>query len=102
MWTRPYHLSAAEARDWACTHVSGLAGLEMVRRAELTPVRAVSRRHPVDCEWMLELHLVPGRDARELVDEPASADWLLDLQQLGMRPRIILVDGGIALGPHHR
>ena len=99
MWRRPYHLSADEARDWAREQISALVRPDTVRHAELTAVRAASGRHPSECEWMLELHLAPGRDAHDFVDDPASADWLGDLQQLGLQPRVILVDGGISVHP---
>jgi hypothetical protein len=98
-WRRPYHLSADEACDWACDQVSRLVRPDTVRHAELTAVRAVSGRHPSECEWMLELHLVPGRDAHDFVDAPAAAAWLADLRQLRLEPRVILVDGGISVHP---
>ena len=100
-WKRPYRLSADEGRDWAREQVAAILRADVAVRADLMPVRAASARHPSDCDWMLEVQLAPGRDARDFVDDPAAAAWLADLQQLGLRPRIIPIDGGITLGAHH-
>jgi hypothetical protein len=101
LWKRPYHLSAEEERDWAREQVSRTLKTDTVRHAELTPVHGASARHPTDCDWMLELHLGEGRNAHDFVDDPAAAAWLGDLQQLGLQPRVIVVDGSHLVRPEH-
>ena len=101
-WKRPYRLSADEARDWTREQVAAILHTDTVVRADLTPVRAASARHPSDCDWMLEVQLAPGRDARDFVDDPAAAAWLRDLHQLRLEPRVIVVDGSLLLRPDHR
>jgi hypothetical protein len=102
LWKRPYRVSADEARDWAREQVAGIVHTDTVVRADLTPVRAASARHPSDCDWMLEVELAPGRDAGDFVDEPAAAAWLSELQQLRLEPRVIVVDGGLLVRPDDR
>ena len=48
---------------------------------------------------MLELHLAPGVDPSHFVSAAPCANWLADLRVLGLRPSVLLADGGIALLP---
>jgi hypothetical protein len=91
---RPYHLTADDAAAWIQHELQRLLDAHAISHAELTHVQTASARHPAGCHWMLELHLKPGLDARELADEPPCADWLSDLRQLGMQPIVMLADGG--------
>lgn len=100
-WKRPNRLSADEARDWAREQVAAILRADTVARADLMPVRAASTRHPSDCDWMLEVQLVPGRDARDFVDDPAAAAWLGDLHQLRLEPQVSVV-GANLLRPDRR
>jgi hypothetical protein len=102
LWKRPYRLSADEAQEWAREQVSRILRTDTVSRAELTPVRGASPRHPTDCDWMLEVQLGAGRSAHDFVDDPGAAAWLGDLQQLGLEPRVIVVDGGLLIRPDRR
>lgn len=97
LWNRPYHLSAEEAAGWARTEASRLLALEVVERAELTRLQSASERHARCWDWMLELHLAPDADRDGVVDLPPCGEWLADLRRLGLRPTVLLVDGGIAL-----
>jgi hypothetical protein len=102
LWKRPYRLSADEARDWAREQVAAILRTDTVVRADLTPVCAASACHPSDCDWMLEVQLAPGRDARDFLDDPAAAAWLGDLEQLRLEPRVIAVDGSLLIRPERR
>ena len=102
LWKRPYRLSPDEAEDWAREEVGRTMATDTVNRADWTPVRAASARHPSDCDWMLEVQLAPGRNAHDFVDDPAAAAWLGDLQQLHLEPRVIAVDGSLRLRPEDR
>ena len=102
LWKRPYRLSPDEARDWAREQVAAILRTDTLVRADLTPVRAASARHPRDCDWMLEVQLAPGRDARDFVDDPAAAAWLGDLHQLRLEPRVFVVDGSLLVRADHR
>jgi hypothetical protein len=99
LWKRPYRLSADEARDWARAVLAPIAATDSVRRTELAPVRGATDRHPTDFDWMLEVELGPEGDAGDFVDDPAVGAWLGDLQQLGLEPRVIVVDGGVLVRP---
>ena len=102
LWKRPHRLSADEARDWAREQVAAILRADTVARADLMPVRAASTRHPGDCDWMLEVQLAPGRDARDFVDDPAAAAWLGDLHQLRLEPQVIVVGASLLLRPDRR
>jgi hypothetical protein len=96
-WTRPQHLSAEEADAWTSEQLSGLQDLEAVERARLTRLGTPSTAHPQEWDWMLELDLAPGADARRCVESGWCGEWLADLQLLGMRPAAVLADDGRAL-----
>jgi hypothetical protein len=88
LWTRPFHLTAAEAERWARDEVRALLAADTVRRAELTRLESASARHGSDWDWLLELEIdLPARDT---VDHGPCAEWLGDLRLLGMRPRVFL------------
>ena len=91
-WTRPRHLSVAEADAWARGELRKVTGLETVERAELTRLRTASERLGCPHDWMLELHLAPGADPSECVNAGACAEWLGDLRLLGMKPAVMAVD----------
>jgi hypothetical protein len=90
IWSRPYQLSGEEAERWVRAESARLLGLDAVERAELTRLSAASESHAQPWDWMLELHLVEGADARACADGAALRDWLGDLRLLGMRPQIVL------------
>jgi hypothetical protein len=98
LWTRPYHLSPEEADGWIRREAARLLALEGAERAELTALKSPPRQAP-EWDWMLELHLRDGTDAHRCVEEPACADWLLDLRLLGMRPSVVVVDESTTLTP---
>ena len=92
-WTHPRHLSAAEADAWACGELRKVTGLAAVERAELTRLRIASERLGCPHDWMLELHLAPGTQPSECVEQRPCAEWLADLRLLGMQPAVVAVDG---------
>jgi hypothetical protein len=95
--TQPQHLSDAEARAWLTAESGRLLELPAVARLELTELEAPSERRSRPCDWLLDVHLVAGRDGAGCVDEPLFADWLRDLRLLGMRPVVVLADRTVVL-----
>lgn len=93
LWSRPYHLTAGEAAAWAREEIGRMLTRDAVRRAELTPLRGASDRHPAECRWMLELHLEPGIDGRQFVEAPGCTEWLNELRSLGLHPFVMIADG---------
>jgi hypothetical protein len=102
MWTRPYHLSSAEADSWARGEAARLLELAGVERAELTRLGSAPTSEAREWDWMLELHLRDGVDPQRCIDEPACADWLLDLRLLGMRPTVVVVEGSTTVAQERR
>jgi hypothetical protein len=89
----PYHLTAEPVAAGAREQVGRILTRDAVRRAELTPLRCASDRHPAECPWNLELHLEPGIDGREFVETPGYPEWLDDLRSPGPQPFVMLADG---------
>ncbi len=98
LWTRPYHLSGEEAAEWARKEASRLLTVDGVAGAELTRLQSVSDRLPRAWDWMLEVHLAAGADPAQYIAAPPCAEWLADLRALGLRPSVLLADGGVPLG----
>jgi hypothetical protein len=92
LWIRPYHLSPDEADVWAQRESARMLALEGVERGELARLHSHSARLVGEWDWMLELHLREGVDGHACAEQPALADWLLDLRLLGMRPTIVISD----------
>jgi hypothetical protein len=92
LWTRPYHLPADEADDWARRESARMLALDGVEHGELARLHSGSARLVGEWDWMLELHLHDGVDGHACAEQPALADWLLDLRLLGMRPTIVISD----------
>ena len=96
LWTHPHHLSAEEAQRWALEEASRLLSLDVIERAELTRLRSASRRHPGGWDWLLELHLAEPADRQSCMGTAPFAEWLADLDQLGLHPTVLLANGGVA------
>jgi hypothetical protein len=96
-WTRPYHLTAAEADAWAQEAAARVAAAAGVRRAELMSLGTASVRHPCDGAWLLELQLGPDDDAHRIANGAPCAEMLLDLRLLGVQPRVALAERGVVL-----
>jgi hypothetical protein len=92
-WTRPQHLSAAEADAWVRGELRWLTGLAGVERAQLTRLRPGSERFGAAHDWMLELHLTAGATPADCVEARPCAEWLGDLRLLGMSPAVLVADG---------
>jgi hypothetical protein len=97
LWARPYHLTAEEAERWARTAVRGLLADDAVSSAALTRLERPSPRHSGDWHWLLELDTT--QPAGDCVTRDPCAEWLADLQLLGMRPAVMLVADAVALEP---
>jgi hypothetical protein len=102
LWTHPHHLSAEDAQRWALEEASRLLSLDVIERAELTRLRSASGRHPGGWDWLLELHLAESAERLSCVDAAACAEWLADLDQLGLHPTVLLANGGVAPEPETR
>jgi hypothetical protein len=91
-WRQPHHLSDEEARAWVRAESGRLLALPAVARLELTELDRASKDQSLACEWLLDVHLVPGPNSASCVDEPLFAEWLGDLRLLGMRPVVLLAE----------
>jgi hypothetical protein len=85
LWTRPHHLSRAEAETWVRDRVPELG-------ARVTEVRSAADTHPAAWHWMLELDVPDDAAAGRSLQRGPIADWVGDLHLLGMRPTVLLVD----------
>lgn len=95
LWSRPAHLTAGEAEDWARGEVRALVEGGSVSSAELTRLESASPRHGSEWTWLLELEsAVP---VRECVEHGVCAEWLGDLRLMGMRPAVLVAAERIAL-----
>lgn len=92
VWTRPRHLSTAEADDWVEPAIARLTGLDGLARAELTVLESAAVRYWREWDWLLELRLAPGVDRQEWLTNDAWIDWIADLRLLGMRPQVMVAD----------
>ena len=101
-WMQPYHLSRAEARAWLSAETGRLLELPAIARLELTELEAPCDTRGRAWDWLLEVHLVHGREGARCVDEPLFAEWLRDLHLLGMRPAVALADRTIVLERERR
>ena len=88
---RPHHLSDPDAATWLLSEARRLQELPGVECVTLTRVSA-TERHGRPWDWVCELHLRDGADARACVDDPAFAEWLRDLRLLGMRPKVAVLE----------
>ncbi len=96
-WTRPQHLSAAEADAWARRELSPIAQLAAVERADLISLHPTSER--LDCrhDWLLDVRLAAGAQPADCVESPPCADWIADMRLLGMSPSVVVAGGGESL-----
>jgi hypothetical protein len=91
LWTRPAHLTRVEADAWARAEVPALAAVPGVDGTRITEVRSAAFAHPASWHWMLELDVSDDAVAGRSLQRGPIADWVRDLQLLGMRPTVMLV-----------
>ena len=87
----PHHLRAAEAEEWLRSEASGLATVEGVRRAVLSPLASPSLRWNNQWGWLIEIDCENRDDTDRVVQDGAWTALLGDLRLLGMRPTVALV-----------
>jgi hypothetical protein len=90
-WSRPHHLSNAEAQDWIRAEVSRLAEVGDIASASLARVTS-TRDHARPCDWVCELQPRHGTPAAALLDDPVCAEWIRDLRLLGMKPTVAVLE----------
>jgi hypothetical protein len=90
---RPSALSETEAVRWMREQVAPLAGMESVRRVEVTRLQAPALRGAKDWQWLIEMHCDRGEDALRAARDEACRDLLADLRLLGMQPSLVVADG---------
>jgi hypothetical protein len=93
VWTRPHHLSEAEAEAWASAEVARLASSDGIAAARLSRLRGASARSSKPWDWLLELEVAPAA-VGGCVESRALREWLADLRLLGMDPAAMVVDSG--------
>jgi hypothetical protein len=93
-WTRPYHLSEAEAHAWASAELTRLLAASGHGPARLSTLRGASPRYHGPWEWLLELDLTAEHGAVPDIESAAWREWLGDLRLLGVRPvAMVAADG---------
>ena len=95
LWTRPEHLEPEEADDWVRSQTVGLR----VVGAHAAEVQSAAFEHPASWNWMLELEVDDAASAERTLRSGPIADWLRELRQLRMRPKVMLVADRPGLGP---
>ena len=85
VWSRPGHLTDAQADAWVCGQVDELLQDDRTQRARLVRLARASPSWPQPFDWMLALD-VHADGAREPALGPVWEAWLADLRQLGMGP----------------
>jgi hypothetical protein len=96
-WSRPTHLSEAEAASWARATVERLTVVPDVSAVSLTRV-AGAEAHARPGDWVCELHVCEGADALACVSHAACVEGLLDLRLLGMQPAVAILDATQVFG----
>ena len=91
LWTRPAHLTRAQADAWARSEMLALDDLPGVDGSRIAEVRSAALEHPAEWHWMLELDVTDDAAARRSLERGPLADWVRDLRLLGMRPIVLLV-----------
>ena len=87
----PYHLRAAEAEEWLRGEASGLATVDRVRCALLSPLASPSLRWGNQWGWLIEIECESPDDADRVVRDGAWTALIGDLRLLGMRPTVAVV-----------
>jgi hypothetical protein len=91
LWARPDHLTREEADAWVRAGVAGLEAAPGVTCADVAEVHPAAFEHPVLWHWILELDIVDHAAVARTLRHGPVADWVRDLQLLGMRPTVLLV-----------
>jgi hypothetical protein len=94
LFEQPSHLSLEEAADWLRPQVARLGAIAGVASVELRAVASASRRWPRMWDWLVEIHLASSADGHRIVEAEPCTELLADLQMLGMRPAVGVVDDG--------
>jgi len=94
---RPYHLSDEEADRWMRSEAKALTGVPDVERVEVSRLLSPAARDAREWDWLIELHFARAEDATRAARDEACRDLIGDLRLLGMRPRLVMVDGTATL-----
>jgi hypothetical protein len=89
----PEHLRAAEAESWLRDEAAGLARVDGVRRALLSPLASPSPRSGNQWGWLIEIDCESPDDTNRVVRDGAWTALMGDLRLLGMRPTVAVVGG---------
>ena len=87
----PHHLRAAEAEEWLRSEASGLATVDGVRRAVLSPLASPSLHSGNEWGWLIEIDCENRDDTDRVVRDGAWTALIADLRLLGMRPTVAVV-----------
>jgi hypothetical protein len=93
----PEHLRAAEAENWLRGEAAGLATVDGVRRALLSPLASPSPRWGNQWGWLIEIDCESPDGANRVVRDGAWTALMGDLRLLGMRPTVAVVGGASEL-----
>jgi hypothetical protein len=93
LWNAGRGVAPGEDESWARSQTDLLRSCRGVAAMALHPVLSAAVLHPQPCSWCLELRLSPDAAPNEVVRDRPFAEFLGDLRLLGMRPRVLAIEG---------
>jgi hypothetical protein len=96
LWSAARGITAGEDEAWAREQADVLRRCRGVGALALHPVTSAAVLHPQPCSWCLELRLAADASPSEVVRDQPFAEFLADLRLLGMRPRVLAIDGELS------
>jgi hypothetical protein len=93
LWDSARGVPPGEDAAWARGHAQTVGACAGVDGMALHPVATAAALHPSPCSWCLELRLAEGHAPRDVLRADAVAEFLGDLRLMGMRPRVLAIEG---------
>jgi len=92
LWSPARGVAPGEDADWAHAQAQRVATCHGVAAMALHPVTTAAVLHPQPCSWCLELRLAASHEPRDVVRATPFAEFLGDMQLMGMRPRVLAIE----------
>jgi hypothetical protein len=96
-WTTDHDPSDGGAEGWATEDLRRVLAAERISAARLSRLRPASLRYRTTGDWLLELDVMPGRQAQNWLESSPWTEWLGDLRSLGMCPSAMVAEHGRVL-----
>jgi hypothetical protein len=92
LWNPARRVEPEDAAAWAHERVRPIGACRGVAGIALHPVTSAAAKHPQPFGWCLELQLAPGHAPRDVVRAEPFAEFVGDMQLLGMRPSVLAIE----------